>query len=192
MFHRAWAAKTTVPGGVITQMDVLLVIRALFGSLEIALEQSGGGSMAKGDSSRWPRRIEDILPDSSDQVVENLIVWAYTVPYPIILGFGTTLLRICKIPVSSSLAKYRVKGRLCCTAQDALCIVTALEEGPTSGLDSTRRNSGYLSITTSAESFRRFVEELRHLRPMESQILVMDGFETRALQHCSLLCYLIP
>ncbi|PPR06589.1 hypothetical protein CVT24_001770 [Panaeolus cyanescens] len=145
--------------------------------------------VTKGISKTWPHKIGNLMPNGADDLVHNIVQWHNILPWTHTSTMTRTVLNVTKIcgsVIFDSLIKY-----------DATNILV---------LDPTRRGcdrllqvleaNGRLApydrqlFDTVMTDFLDYLTEISAQLPISG--LIFNGGETKAIQLCSIILYLIP
>ncbi|KAF9476958.1 hypothetical protein BDN70DRAFT_881737 [Pholiota conissans] len=175
----AWTCVETSPA--------VAFISSLFLVLTTALEGARVKTVAKRTSSeRWPTCPEDLMPFGPKNLVDSFITWSHFIPDFLIFRVASQCVEFC----GALLAPYATQPELTRCAIDAgrqlfdrTWATVHLRSGGVS-----RRIMGKAFIQ-QIESFIYYFGFFFNDQPIDKKMLMIEGYEVKAVQICSLLAY---
>ncbi|PPR06587.1 hypothetical protein CVT24_001768 [Panaeolus cyanescens] len=166
-------------------------VHMAFGILQYALcdGRMNVADVKKGVFKRWPRKISDILPNGPDQLVQVFIQWNRFIPWIYMAYVARSLVAvaaICADLLPESFIKFDAMNKLFLDlGQTAMWShLRLLEEGKT---------PDYFTTAMLDIILRTFIDVLSLVYTYPGKAFgLMRGNESKVLQLCSVILYLIP
>ncbi|KAF9476984.1 hypothetical protein BDN70DRAFT_896888 [Pholiota conissans] len=171
-----------------TQTPSIAFITHLFLSLLAVLENTNVKAVARRTSAgHWPTCPEDLMPFGPEELVNSFLVWSRFVPDLVLFHVAAVCARFCGSILKPYATKPALTARLIDGARELFDRTRkAIElEAPTK-----RRAMGKAYID-QVKAFLHYFNILYDGQPNEQKMTMLDGYEVKALQVCSLLLYAV-
>lgn len=170
-------AKNAHPGSA-------LIIQ-FFSTLENAMENSKVKSVAKGISGTWPSCPQDLMPWGADNVMASLDQWTRFTPDTIVVKIVAHVHHFCGHVFLNSILAYHFTHKVVDFGRALFDrVANSLRDG--SAPSQPRLGAAFVM---QLENLFFFFDKSFEL-PIGLQIRLLDGYEMKYVQMCSLLAYL--
>ncbi|PPR05651.1 hypothetical protein CVT24_002877 [Panaeolus cyanescens] len=182
-----------LPGqNVSSPKDTLAFVTSIGQLLEGIFATTKDIPVVKGVAKEWPTSVSDLLPSGSDAVIRSLLQWQRFVGNLAVIDFFPSIIRLSTSSIYDSIIKYDAMNLLVLEpirrCLDETIDALAKERNP---LRPTSRNTVYTDFHRMATALQGSIETL-YQPPIRSNIRMLNGGETRAVQLCSIIRYLFP
>ncbi|KAF9476979.1 hypothetical protein BDN70DRAFT_995266 [Pholiota conissans] len=169
-----------------TQTPAIAFITDLFLNLVTVLESAHLKSIAKRTSTgHWPTCPEDLMPFGPEELVNSFIVWSRFIPDFVVFHAAALCAQFC----GSILQPYITQPALTrCVVDAARRFFDRTWTAIVSRTPSRRRAMGK-AFLHQIRTFLQYFSILFDPQPAERKMTMLDGYELKAIQVCSLLLY---
>ncbi|PPR01050.1 hypothetical protein CVT24_000604 [Panaeolus cyanescens] len=169
-------------------------ISSIFLELLLILDETDPIPVHKGNAKCWPNRVSDLLPYGADQLATTLLQWYRMLPDTQIIRLTLSILKVCGTLVYNAFTQSKIINLFFIDHTRKMADELIAIKSPTEFYEASQRFAfqsftftHFFKTVISMESIWRQAPDVNG-RPA---IPVMRGVETKAIQLCSLICYIL-